>query len=350
MNQITNHIISDNCTIIDAITQISKISEDTSMTLFVLNKEGKPIGTITDGDVRRALIKGRQLSDAITGAMKKDFTSVCENKIDTLLLNKVKKQGITLVPVLNDTGEIVKIINLVHNKAYLPLDAVLMAGGKGERLRPLTLETPKPLLKVGAKAIIDYNVDNLLQNGVENISVTTNYLAHLVEEHFEAPRNNVQIKCVREPKFLGTIGSIRFIKKWHNDYILIMNSDLFTNIDLEDYFNHFIEHDAEMSVAAVPYSVNVPYGIFEIENKRDITGVREKPSYHYYANAGIYLIKKSAMDFIPEGNYFDATDLIQTLVDNGKSVIRYPLSGYWIDIGKPEDFNKVQDLANHLTK
>ena len=152
-----------------------------------------------------------------------------------------------------------------------------MAGGKGERLRPLTEKTPKPLLPVGDKAIIDYNVDNLIYHGIKHISVTVNYLKEQIEEHFATERDGVIVNCIREPRFLGTIGSLRFVEKFENDTILVMNSDLFTNIDLEDFYLHFFESGADMSAAAVPYSISVPYGVFNV-NEENITGLTEKPS------------------------------------------------------------------------
>jgi NDP-sugar pyrophosphorylase family protein len=132
-----------------------------------------------------------------------------------------------------------------------------------------------------------------------------------------------------------------------SDEILIMNSDLFTNIDFEDFYRHFLEKKADMSAAAVPYSINVPYGIFELKG-RNIHGITEKPTYNYYANAGIYLIKKSLLDLLPEGTFFNATDFMDLLISKGKTVVRYPLVGYWIDIGKPADLQKAQDLVSHI--
>ena len=179
-----------------------------------------------------------------------------------------------------------------------------MAGGKGMRLRPLTENTPKPLLPIGDKPIIDYNVESLIQNGVENINVTINYLGSLIEKHFENYSNDIKINCIREPKFLGTIGSVKFVRKLNNDYVLLMDSDLFTNIDYEDFFRYFMKNEADMAVAAVPYSVNIPYGIFDIE-KGYIKALKEKPSYDYYANAGIYIIKTKLLDLIPDDTFFD---------------------------------------------
>ena len=224
-----------------------------------------------------------------------------------------------------------------------------MAGGKGERLRPLTENTPKPLIKVGEKCIIDYNIDRLLEFGVKQLNVTVNYLGEQLERHFAEPRNGIKIHTVYEPQFLGTIGSIKYVNKFYNDTILVMNSDIFTDIDFEDFYLHFREHNADMSVAAIPFNVSIPLGILNLEG-RNITGIIEKPKYNYYANAGIYLIKKSVLDEIPENTFFHATDLIKRLIEKGKTVIRYPLNGTWIDIGQPADLIKARDLVKHLNK
>lgn len=346
MKDFQKYIIQDSATIKDALIALNNLSSDV-LTLFVLNNEGCMVGTVTDGDIRRKLVDNISLIDPVSLAMQKDFQYLNGEKLDVEKIKKLKERNITLLPCLNTDRKILSVINLKKKASILPIDAVLMAGGKGERLRPLTENVPKPLLKVGEKSIIDYNIDRLISYGVEHISVTVNYLKEQIEDHFKKEREGIKIECVREPRFLGTIGSIQFVETFHNDTILLMNSDLFTNIDYEDFYIHFINNDADMSVAAVPYSVNIPYGIFELEG-REIQGVKEKPIYNYYANAGIYLIKKKHLDKIPKDTFFNATDFMEALIKEGHRVIRFPLMGYWIDIGKHEDYRKAQDLVKHL--
>lgn len=352
MRDYQKHIIPQEATILDAVRMLNDISADLSLTLFVIDTHDKMIGTVTDGDVRRAILRGCGLECRIAEVMNPEFTFLKQGGYNVDTLKHIKAHHFKLVPILDSGGHIVRILNFVDNRSFLPIDAVLMAGGKGERLRPLTLTTPKPLLPVGGKPIIDYNIENLLRHGVEHINVTVNYLAEQLEAHFAQPvgPDSTRVRCVREPQYLGTMGSIKFVPEWHNDTILVMNSDLFTNIDLEDFYLHFKKHGADMSVAAVPYNVSVPYGIFEIENTREITGIREKPNYHYYANAGIYLIRREVLEHIPDGLFFNATDLMETLIAQCRRVIRFPMSGYWVDIGKPDDFRKVQELAQHMNK
>ncbi len=346
---IKQYLINSYLSVLDALKKINDIKVG-PMVLFVINDEEKMIGTLTDGDVRRALIAGFSINDEICKIIRPTFNFLRAD--DTQLVKHLRDQkalNMSLVPILDSADHIVDIIDLEKYRTQLPLDAVLMAGGKGERLRPLTEKTPKPLLKVGDKAIIDHNIDTLMSYGVKHISVTVNYLREQLEEHFKEPHNGVQVNTVREPKYLGTIGSVRYVQEFYNDTVLVMNSDLFTNINYEDFYLHFKEHDAEMSVAAVPYTVSIPYGIFDLEG-RNIQGLIEKPTYNYYANAGIYLIKRQVLNEIPDNTFFNATDLIEKLISEGKNVIRFPLNGTWIDIGSKVEYEKAQELVKHIDK
>ena len=351
MEAIRSYLILYNNSILNALKQLDAVSDNGMLTLFVIDESNHVIGSLTDGDCRRALIKGAGLTDSVATVMRNDFTYIDDDNYSSGLISFIRQKDIKLVPYLYKDKTVKKILDFSNGKSYLPIDAVLMAGGKGERLRPLTLNIPKPLLKVGGKAIIDYNIDNLFHYGIDTINVTVHYLAEQIESHFKDEKNGVKINCIHEgDTFLGTIGGIQQIKEWHNDTILLMNSDLFTNINLEAFYQHFLQNEADISVAAFPYTVNIPYGIFELEGVRDITGIKEKPSYYYYANAGIYLFKKELVGLIPRNTFYDATDFLTDLIAKHYKVIRFPISGYWIDIGKPADFQKVQELAEHLKK
>lgn len=342
------HIINQNVSLLEALECINGLAPE-PLVLFVVDDDDRMVGTLTDGDSRRALIAGASVNDKAEKIMHRNFNYMRVDDVQNVQeIRRQKKMLMTLVPILDDDRHIVDIIDFQKYKTRLPIDAVMMAGGKGERLRPLTEKTPKPLLPVGDKAIIDHNVDRLISYGVNHISVTVNYLKEQIEEHYKQPRNGIQIQTVREPKYLGTIGSIKFVPKFYNDTILLMNSDVFTNIDYEDFYLHYLQHDAEMSVAAIPYNVSIPFGILDLEG-RNIRGLIEKPKYTYYANAGIYLIKKSALGEIPDDMFFNATDLVEKLISEGKTVIRYPLNGTWIDIGNPQDYQKAKDLFAHMS-
>lgn len=346
MMELNIYCIPQTATIREALKRINETSGSGQM-LFVLNDKQQVVATLSDGDIRRGLIAGHELNEPVEQIMFQNFRYLQDGNIQIEQLRQFREQQLPIVPILDKDGHLCQIINLRKQKSLLPIDAVIMAGGKGERLRPLTLTTPKPLLLVGAKAIIDHNVDRLISYGVEHISVTVNYLAEQLEEHYKEPHQDVQVECVREPKFLGTMGAVRLVKKFHNDVVLVMNSDLFTDIDFEDMYLHFIENKADMSIAAVPYTVSIPFGICDLDG-RDVKGIVEKPTYNYYANAGIYMLRREVLETIPENEFYNATDLIDALVQKKSKVIRYPLKGTWIDIGSMSEYQKAKDLVKHL--
>lgn len=343
MSAKNDFIINHNNTIREALVALNNVSGE-NQSLFVVNNAQQMVGSLSDGDIRRGIINGGNLEDKVETIMNHDFKFIYEKDYDVAHLKAFRERRILFIPILDEQKHIVDSVNMLYMKSKLPVDVVLMAGGKGERLRPLTEKTPKPLLPIGDKAIIDHNIDRLISYGVKHIYVTVNYLKEQIEEHFAEPYNGIQVRTFQEPFFLGTMGSVKFVDSFVNDMVLVMNSDLLTNIDYEDFYLHFLNNDADMSVAAVPYSVNVPYGIFEL-NGCDIHGLKEKPTYNYYANAGIYLIKKKFLDLIPDRKFFDATDFIEMLISNNHKVIRFPLVGYWIDIGTPQEYQRAIELV-----
>ena len=341
--------IKETQSVLEALESLCESRNNEPLVLFVMNDEDCIVGTLTDGDIRRSLVSGATVESSVSEVAHKDFKYLRENEADIELIHRCRALGVELLPVVDDEMHIVDVVNLLTQKSILPVDAVLMAGGKGVRLRPLTETTPKPLLPVGGKPIIDYNIESLIENGIKHISVTTNYLHEQLEKHFTEPINGIQVECIKEPQFLGTMGATQFIPQFYNDVVLVMNSDLFTNIDYEDFYLHFKENNADMSVAAVSYSISVPYGIFELDG-RNIKGVKEKPVYNYFANAGIYLIKRELLDAMPKNTFYNATDLMNDAVAAGKTVIRYPITGYWLDIGSHEEYAKANDLVKHIKK
>lgn len=346
MLDIHEFIIREDISVRDALVALNKVSGE-AQALFVVNDADQMVGSLSDGDIRRGIIGGANLEDSVGTIMHRDFKFLYEWDYDVAHLKSFRERRILSVPILDREKHIVDAVNLLNKKSQLPIDAVLMAGGKGERLRPLTDKTPKPLLPVGDKTIIDHNIDRLISYGVKHVNVTVNYLADQLEAHFAEPRNGQLIKTFREPQFLGTIGSVKYVDPFYNDTVLVMNSDVFTNIDFEDFYLHFCQNDAEMSVAAIPYNVSIPLGVLELDG-REVKGILEKPKYNYYANAGIYLIKRRALAEIPADTMFHATDLVEKLISQGKKVIRYPLNGTWIDIGTPQEYQKAQDLIKHM--
>lgn len=340
------HLINESASLLDALKQLNTLSGQV-MTLLVTNDDGVMTGTLTDGDVRRGLLNGVSLESPITNAMHREFRWLRENSCDVAALREMRNQGIRLVPMLDADGKVCRIIDTCVTKTILPVSAILMAGGKGERLRPMTLTVPKPLLKVGDKAIIDYNIESLARVGVERITVTTNYLAEQLDEHFASPVAGVKVECVRETKPLGTIGSVALVNLPDEGDTIVMNSDLLTTISFEDMYLRHEEEKADITIAAVPYNVSVPYAILGTEGAL-VKSLEEKPSYSYYANAGIYIISNKLLRGLKPDERVDATDLIESAIADGKKVTYFPINGTWIDIGSPSDFRHAQELMKHI--
>lgn len=342
MMDITDHLIKENATLRDAFGELNRLSGG-NMTLFVVDESGRLVGSLTDGDLRRAVIAGASLDDNAAYACKRDCMRVDPAAGRYKGISRARRMGIKLLPEVDGEGRIVNLLDLCTLKSSLPLDAVLMAGGKGERLRPLTNDCPKPLLKVGEKAIIDYNIEELRSNGIDNIFVTVNYLKEQIIEHFKDERFEGKVKCMAEPKRLGTMGSLSLIEGLKEDNLIVMNSDLLTTIDFEQMYLQHIESGADITMGVIPYSVSVPFAIIRNEGRR-ITGLTEKPTYNYFANGGVYMMRRDIARAIPAGEYLDAPDLVEQIIARGGLAEYFPIEGTWIDIGSPDDFRYANEL------
>jgi dTDP-glucose pyrophosphorylase len=340
------NIINISTTIKDALRSLNLL--ESNLTLFVTDNDGKLVGTLTDGDIRRGLITNRNLTDNVELVMNKSFHYVTIENIDNDKLKDLRNKKIFLVPLIDNDLKIVKILDLEKLKGFIPVDVLIMAGGEGMRLRPLTLNTPKPLLKVGDKPIIEHNIDRLVSYGVHNYCISLKYLADKIKNYLgNGALKGVNIDYVSENEPMGTIGAIKLVPRFHNDHILVMNSDLLTNIDFEDFYSFFKTSNADMAVATTAYKVNIPYAVLELGTDR-VKSLREKPTYTYYSNAGIYLIKKEIIDRIPQSGYYDATDLMEKVISDGLKLVSYPILGYWLDIGNHGDFAKAQEDIKHI--
>jgi dTDP-glucose pyrophosphorylase len=343
--EIINCTINQGSSVLDVLKMIDKLPS--LQTVFVFDAEKKIIGTITDGDIRRGFIDGLSLEGLVQDFMNKDFSFLLDGDDNFNKLNDYRTRKLKAVPLISDKGNLIKVYDFTRTKSILPIDAVIMAGGKGERLRPLTDTVPKPLLKVGGKEIISYNFDRLLQFGITNQTVTVNYLGHKIDDFCKGYNSEINFNIIKEDKFLGTAGSLSLIEDFSNDVILLMNSDLLTDIDYEDFYKSFIKNEADILVASVPYPVSIPYAIFENEDLK-VKSFKEKPEYIYYANAGIYLIKRKALNLIPKDEFYNATDLMEKIIELDMKLIHYPMHNYWLDIGKPADFKKANEDINNL--
>jgi len=340
-----NIIIYPEDKIKDAMEKIN--SFPAGSTLFVIERStDKVIGTLTDGDIRRGLLKGIEIIDLVDKVMRSSFKFLTKGNYYNDQIEVFKNLNLKTIPLLDDEGKLLKVYDLTILKNVLPVDVVIMAGGKGERLLPK--ETPKPLLKVGNKPILEHNIDRLAANGIENFYISVNYLGDMIKGYFkDGDSKKISIKYVDEEVPLGTIGAVSRIKEFGSENVLVMNSDLLTNIDFADFYNEFITQGADIAVATIPYKVPIPYAVIET-NGNIVRSLKEKPIFTYYSNAGIYLIKSKLLKTIPQNVFYNATDFIDAAIAEAHKIISYPILGYWLDIGKPEDYIRAQEEVKHL--
>ncbi|MFD2203538.1 nucleotidyltransferase family protein [Shivajiella indica] len=346
MRPFERHIASIDIPVRESLKRLDVLASDAI--LFLVDEKNKLIGSLTDGDLRRGFIKGLGLEDHLSKFIQPNPKFIQQGRYNIKEVIELRKKHFTIFPVVNTGMQIINIVNFKKQKSYLPVDALIMAGGRGERLKPLTDQIPKPLLKVGDKPIIEHNIDRLNNFGIDDIWISVRYLGDQLKEYFmDGSSKSIRIKYVWEQEALGTAGALALVDGFIHDYVLLMNSDLLTNIDFEELFLFFEEQKADLVVACIPYQVNVPYAVMETVDGL-VKGLKEKPTYTHYSNAGIYLMKKDIINIIPKNQYYNATDLMEQLIQEGKKVVAYPLMGYWLDIGKHEDFKKAQEDIKHI--
>ncbi|SFC64345.1 Nucleotidyl transferase [Algibacter lectus] len=340
MRNYKEHLLSSNKTIRESLISLDKLASDAI--LFIVNDDNVLIGSLTDGDVRRGLIKGITIDNVVSDIIQENPRFIKKGEDNIKKIIEYREGNFKILPVLDKDNKVVNVINFRLLRSYLPIDAVIMAGGKGTRLRPLTENTPKPLLKVGDKPIMEHNLDRLALYGIDDYWLSVKYLGEQIESYFgNGNCKNINIDYVWEDEPLGTIGAVSKITNFGHDYVLITNSDILTNLDYESFFLDFIEQDADLAVVTIPYEVNIPYAVLETHEGM-VKSFKEKPTYTYYSNGGIYLIKRSVLKLLPQNTFFNATDLMEKLIQNSNKVVSYPLAGYWLDVGKHEDFEKAQ--------
>ncbi len=346
MRNYKEHIISGSSSIREALARLDVLAKDAI--LFVVDDEGRLLGSLTDGDVRRGLLRGVEIGSPVTEIIQPNPRFIERGSKDIQKVIDYREGNFRVLPVLDSERRVVNVINFRHRRSYLPVDAVIMAGGRGQRLQPLTDTVPKPLLKVGDKAIMEYNLERLALYGIHDFWVSVKYLGNQIREYFgDGSDREVTIRYVQEEAPLGTIGAVSLINDFTHDYVLVTNSDILTNLDYEDFFLDFIRRDADLAVVSIPYQVSVPYAVLETSDGC-VLDLKEKPVYTYYSNGGIYLMKKKVLDLLPPGGFYDATDLMEELIRQQGRVIAYPMVGYWLDIGKHEDYNKAQTDITHI--
>lgn len=332
-----------------ALKVLDELPDNASRTVFVIDENKKMVGSITDGDIRRGLLNGLEISQPIALFMNKNFKFLHDGGDNVDLIKSFRKKDIHLVPLLDEDHRLLQILDLKKTKTILPVTAMIVAGGRGERLKPFTDQVPKPMLKVGDKPILEHNIDRLIAYGISDFYISVKYLKEQIMEYFgDGSAKDVRIQYIEENEPLGTLGALSLIDKIEQEDILVMNSDLLTNIDFEDFYNFYKTEQADMALASIPYVVSVPYAVLQT-NEKEVASFIEKPTYTYYSNGGIYLLKSALKKHLPQGAFYNATDLMDKIIlEDNCSLVHYPLLGYWLDIGKHQDYMKAQEDIKHF--
>ena len=348
--EIDKYLIKNSQTIFQAIEKINNFSHGHTLVLFVVDECNKIIGSISDGDIRRAILKGCNINGNVADAMNPNYCFVEKEDINNVeIIKKFRLEDIRILPIINDQKNIVEIINFSHTKTQLPIDAIIMAGGRGTRLHPYTKDLPKPMLELNKKPIIAHNIDRLIYFGVKNFYVSVNHLKdqiiNFLNDYYR--NKNIKINFLEEDKPLGTIGSVALQKKYLHDDLLVLNADILTNIDFEDFFLSYKKNQSDMAVGAFNIKIDIPYAVMKTKGEI-IKSFVEKPSYIYHSNAGIYLFKQKFIKKIPSNQPFDSIDLIDDLIKNENIVSHFPIRGYWLDIGNLQNYRKAQEDIEHI--
>ena len=343
----TDVLIHKNKNLVEGLQRLNKLRNLSRLILFVIDDNHKVVGSVTDGDIRRSIISEQDLQKTLGEIANPDFKRLYQ-KDSYQSFEKYRKSDIKILPILNQEGKMVDLIDLEYTKAQLPLEAVIMAGGRGKRLSPLTDTIPKPMLQLGSKPIIEHNIDRLISFGIKKIYISVKYLGEQIVNYLgDGSQKGITIEYVWEDEPLGTAGALALINNLSSEHILLMNSDLFTNVNFESLYLKLINENADMAVASTEYKVDIPYAVFETQEGK-VTNFKEKPSFIYHSNAGVYILKRSLISKIEKGKYCDITDVMEQLVTKGGKLVYDPIIGYWIDIGKTVDYEHAQEFIKHL--
>ena len=341
-------LISKDCTIVEALNQLNQIRNLSRLILFVQNEQRQIIGSITDGDIRRSIVRDQDLNKRVEEVCNASFLYAEASENSFFNLEKYRKQDIKVLPFLNEDKELVEIFDLDKIKARLPVECMIMAGGRGKRLSPLTDDTPKPMLLLGEKPILERNIDRLISFGIKTIYISLKYLGEQIESYFgDGSSKGIQIKYIWENEPLGTAGALKLVPQFNSNHVLLMNSDLLTDVDFESLYLRLLDEKADMVVATTEYKVDIPYAILDTE-VNEVKAFKEKPTYRYQSNAGVYILKKELIDLIPRHSFYDITDLMEQLIANGGKLVFDQIVGYWIDIGIPEDYQQAKEFIKHI--
>lgn len=337
------YCIAPEASILDALKKISRAG----IAMVVVCEGKKVLGTLTDGDIRRALIGGADLSSPISNYYTRQFISVDPDVLRADVLDLMKARVIEQIPIIDSKGEL-KGIHTMHSllgHSSKPNWAVIMAGGKGTRLGKLTVDTPKPMLKVAGKPILERLVLHLISYGIKRIFISVNHLSHVIEEYFEdGTKWGCSIEYLREEAPLGSGGALSLLPEIPEHPVVLMNGDLLIEADISQMLSFHELNRFYATMGVHYYSHEIPFGCIETDQNR-ITEIDEKPVLTKKINSGVYVLSPEAVQEIPKNTMFPITQLFEEALLNGVSCGAYPLDGDWIDIGMPAQLEQARGRA-----
>lgn len=341
------YMVGSDATIIETIRRLDEVA---GRTIMVVDEKRRLLGTVTDGDIRRSLLAGRGLEDPISVVMNRKPRVACPNDSRTALLNMMRTMQLRQVPMVDYDHRVIgieTIDELVKDHEDRPNWVVLMAGGLGTRLHPLTESTPKPLLKVGDKPVLEIILERFVRHDFRRFYISVNYKAEMVKEYFgDGSDWGCEVRYLEENQRMGTAGGLSLITEKLVDPLLVMNGDLLTTLNFESLLEYHVGHAAQATIGVREYDFQVPFGVVKMDDHQ-VVGIDEKPVNRFFVNAGVYVLDPACLDRVPHGSYYDMTTLLTDLTGEGKSVVAFPIREYWLDIGRPDDFVKAN--ADYLT-
>ena len=342
MKNIENIKLRQNATIKEAL---GIIDSGAMQIALVVDDNDKLLGTLTDGDIRRGILRGLDLDSSIETIVFKEpaIAKISSTKEEILKIALSKK--LHQIPIVDDNGivlDLKEIEELVEPKIKTSR-VILMVGGLGTRLRPLTQDTPKPMLKVGNKPILQTIVEKFAEYGFVNITMCVNFNASIIRDYFgDGKEFGVNIDYVLEQKRMGTAGALSLLKERPSEPFFVMNGDLLTNVNFEHIFNYHTLHKATATMCVREYDYEVPYGVVKM-NDNKITAIAEKPVQKFFVSAGIYMLSPEILDLIPKNEFYDMPALFEKLIKLSKNVISFPIREYWLDIGRMEEYQRANE-------
>ncbi len=343
-NDLAKFVISDTASIRDAMAAIESNSREV---VLVQDGNGSIIGVITDGDIRRGLLNGLTMLSVASQVMSRNYISVQLKTDRAAVLDLMKAIRISHVPVLDNDRKLLGIhcLHEIIGQTSLPNVAVIMAGGKGTRLRPYTEACPKPMVKVAGRPILERIILNLVGNGIQQIYISINYLGHMIEEHFgDGSAYGCQITYLRETTELSTGGALSLLPDDLGHPVLVLNGDQITRINVLGMLNKHNETGADATLSVGHYQHEVPYGVVHQVNGK-LVRLEEKPSLDILINLGMYILSPSVLQLVPKNQYYLMTDLFVKLLEMNKSIITYFSDEDWIDVGRPDDLKRANGLT-----